>query len=320
MSHFMSSMPPAGLMVMPPVSNVTPLPMNATGLSRLCLAAAVASHCITTMRGSFTLPCATPSSAPKPSFVISFGPSTSTFRPSRVSFLQRSAISAGFSTFGGSLTRSRVRNTPLATPASGSHADLPPRRVGIQHGQLGQLRLVLRLLLGAVAIEAIGAQHRAERHLAPPAPACSASAAIAAAGSRASARRRCRRPPAEHSGIELGRLAQADDDHARQTGAGRQDGAGLALAALELRRRQRAGDRAAGRLVSLLPQPAGLLALAHQQHQRAGSAAARVWRRRCRAWLKTPMVLTRGRLIAARTVCGAMFAMHRRATAICCGR
>src|ERR1700678_2522326 len=34
MSHFMSSMPPAGLIEIPPVSNVTPLPMNASGLSR----------------------------------------------------------------------------------------------------------------------------------------------------------------------------------------------------------------------------------------------------------------------------------------------
>ena len=72
------------------------------------------------MRGSFTLPWATPSSAPNPSFAISFGPSTSTFRPSDVSFLQRSAISAGFSTFGGSLTRSRDRNTPSATARNGA--------------------------------------------------------------------------------------------------------------------------------------------------------------------------------------------------------
>ena len=31
MSHFMSSMPPAGLIEMPPVSKVTPLPIKATG-------------------------------------------------------------------------------------------------------------------------------------------------------------------------------------------------------------------------------------------------------------------------------------------------
>ena len=79
---------------------------------------------MTTMRGSFALPCATPSKAPKPSRLISRGPSTSTFSPSSLSFLQRSAISAGFSTLGGSLTRSRDRNTPFATPCNGSQADL----------------------------------------------------------------------------------------------------------------------------------------------------------------------------------------------------
>ena len=126
MSHFMSSMPPAGLMLMPPVSKVTPLPMNATGLPLALRPLPEAPfHCITTMRGSFALPCATPSSAPKPSFghlLRARAP-----RPSgraSLSFLQRSAISAGLSTLGGSLTRSRDRNTPLATPCSGSHADL----------------------------------------------------------------------------------------------------------------------------------------------------------------------------------------------------
>ena len=106
------------------MSNVTPLPMNASGLSRFRPRPEPPCHCITTMRGSFTLPCATPSNAPNPSFVISRGPRTSTFTPSSVSFLQRFAISAGFRTFAGSLTRSRVRNTPFATPSNGSHAVL----------------------------------------------------------------------------------------------------------------------------------------------------------------------------------------------------
>ncbi len=87
MSHFMSSMPPAGLMLMPPVSKVTPLPMKAQRLRpgaflRRSWRRPAPFHCITTMRGSLALPCATPSRAPKPSLVISFGPSTSTFRPS----------------------------------------------------------------------------------------------------------------------------------------------------------------------------------------------------------------------------------------------
>ena len=37
MSHFMSSMPPAGLIEMPPVSKVTPLPTKATGCWALAL-------------------------------------------------------------------------------------------------------------------------------------------------------------------------------------------------------------------------------------------------------------------------------------------
>ena len=51
MSHFMSSMPPAGLMEMPPVSKVTPLPMKASGLAAF-LPFGAPIHFITTMRGS----------------------------------------------------------------------------------------------------------------------------------------------------------------------------------------------------------------------------------------------------------------------------
>ncbi len=74
------------------------------------------------MRGSVALPSETPISMPKPSLVISFGPNTSTLTPSSSSATQRSAISAGNSTLGGSLARSRARNTPCATPSSGAHA------------------------------------------------------------------------------------------------------------------------------------------------------------------------------------------------------
>ena len=80
MSHFMSSMPPAGLIEMPPVSKVTPLPTKATGAWFLALGAPF--HCMTTRRGGRTLPWPTPSSAPMPSFFICFSPSTSTSTPS----------------------------------------------------------------------------------------------------------------------------------------------------------------------------------------------------------------------------------------------
>ena len=61
MSPFMSSMPAAGLMEMPPVSKHTPLPTKHSGLARLDLAPC---HCRTTTREGRTLPCPTASSAP----------------------------------------------------------------------------------------------------------------------------------------------------------------------------------------------------------------------------------------------------------------
>ena len=75
----------------------------------------------------------------------------------------------------------------------------------------------------------------------------------------------------QRAGIQVGRLAQADDDDAGQVAAGSEDGAGLALAALELGRRQGTGDGAIGGGVSFRPQTAGFVALAHQQDQRAGT-------------------------------------------------
>ena len=79
-SHFMSSMPPAGFIEIPPVSNVTPLPTKAMG--RLFLALGAPFHCITTRRGLFADPCATPSRAPMFSFAICFSSSTEILTPS----------------------------------------------------------------------------------------------------------------------------------------------------------------------------------------------------------------------------------------------
>ena len=62
MSNFMSSMLCAGLIEMPPESNVTPLPMSARA------APSVARYSSTMNRGSCTLPWATASSAARPSF------------------------------------------------------------------------------------------------------------------------------------------------------------------------------------------------------------------------------------------------------------
>ena len=83
MSPFMSSMPAAGLIEMPPVSKHTPLPMKATG--GVALLAAVPAHdhdAAVALRE----PCPTPSSAFMPSFLIAATSSTSTATPS---FLQR---------------------------------------------------------------------------------------------------------------------------------------------------------------------------------------------------------------------------------------
>ena len=74
MSPFMSSMPAAGLIEMPPVSKQTPLPMKATGAApRL-----PPFQRMITVRLSCWEPCPTPSSAFMPSFFISLTSSTST--------------------------------------------------------------------------------------------------------------------------------------------------------------------------------------------------------------------------------------------------
>ena len=92
MSHFMSSMPAAGLIEMPPVSKVTPLPMKASGASF----ALPPFHSITTMRASWEDPWATPSRAFIPSFFIWAGERMEIFSPSLASGFMRSANSTGW--------------------------------------------------------------------------------------------------------------------------------------------------------------------------------------------------------------------------------
>ena len=83
MSYFMSSIWSAGLIEMPPLSKVTPLPTKAIGPLPLDLAAPFQR--MTSNWDSFAEPWPTPSSAPMPSLCISFLPSTWIFRPSFVS-------------------------------------------------------------------------------------------------------------------------------------------------------------------------------------------------------------------------------------------
>ena len=80
MSPFMSSMPAAGFMEMPPVSKHTPLPTKHSVLARFDLAPC---HCMTTTREGRSLPCPTASSAPIFSASSCSSSSTSTSRPAR---------------------------------------------------------------------------------------------------------------------------------------------------------------------------------------------------------------------------------------------
>ena len=91
MSPFMSSMPAAGLIEMPPVSKHTPLPMNATGAAPFL---PPFQRMITT-RLSCTEPWPTPSSEFMPSFFIAGTSSTSTATPSFFSAAARRANSSG---------------------------------------------------------------------------------------------------------------------------------------------------------------------------------------------------------------------------------
>ncbi len=118
MSPFMSSMPAAGFIELPPVSKVTPLPTKAIGRSP----ALPPFQRMTTSRGGRGEPCATPSSAPMPSFFISFSVSTETSTPSAESSFARAANSTGPRALAGSLTRSRASIVPWATASAAAKA------------------------------------------------------------------------------------------------------------------------------------------------------------------------------------------------------
>ena len=81
MSNFMSSMFCAGLIEIPPESNVTPLPISAIGAASAALPAPWYSS--TMNRGSSCVPCATASSAPMPSAFIAARSSTVMPKPCR---------------------------------------------------------------------------------------------------------------------------------------------------------------------------------------------------------------------------------------------
>ena len=124
MSHFMSSMPSAGLIEMPPVSKQTPLPTKARGWAP----ASPPFHFMIASWLSRRLPWPTPNRVRMPSFSISASPRISTSRPRLSSAFTRLANSAGYRTLAGSDTRSRAKITPSATADSGSSAASAPRR------------------------------------------------------------------------------------------------------------------------------------------------------------------------------------------------
>jgi hypothetical protein len=260
------------------------------------------------MRGSWTLPCATPISAPKPSLFISFGPRLSTLTPSfgeRLAALGHLDGSAGRCR--GSETRSRARKTPAATARflaleRGLAGAWPGRRrAGVE---LRQLRLVLGLLLRAVAgrsdssrsVGALGASGGLRRGAAP-------SAATAAAGSLASAvtmraAGRSRLP----SAWRVGFLAEADREHA---GSGPRPAARTRVALWPLRPSKPAASSARADARRRRPRPArpgrgrggeGAPRVS-RQHQRAVPGAGRAWRRRSSSMRAIPRNWLSGRRV-----------------------
>ncbi len=111
MSDFISSMLAAGLIEMPPVSKVMPLPTSAR-----CVVAPSGEYARRVSRGGLAEPMPTARMPPHCSSASCFSSQmvTSTGSAARLS-RAASARAAGGSALGGVLTRSRVRLTPAAT-------------------------------------------------------------------------------------------------------------------------------------------------------------------------------------------------------------
>ena len=134
MSSFMRSMPSAGLMEMPPVSNVTPLP---TSPSTGDAGAPAGLWRITITRGGSALPRATPRRRPIPSCPISRSPSTSTATPALLQIsAARSAKIEGVRTFEGSLDSSLAKLQHSPEDSSAFDACLEGRPIVV--GAAGQ--------------------------------------------------------------------------------------------------------------------------------------------------------------------------------------
>ena len=126
MSYFIFSMPSAGLIEMPPVSNVTPFPTSPRCAFPLSFSGRYRS---TTRHGGCALPIATPSSAPIPSSRIRASSSTSQSRPNWSAISRAdSATPDGPSLFAGSFTNSRVKfcDSPIIRPRSAAASETRP--------------------------------------------------------------------------------------------------------------------------------------------------------------------------------------------------
>ena len=112
MSNFISSILADGLMEIPPVSKVTPLPQIATGAVWL----SAPLYCMTIRRAGSSAPCVTESSAPIFRRCISSSSRTSVSRCSKRSANARASSARwdGVQTFAGRLPRSRASLTPAA--------------------------------------------------------------------------------------------------------------------------------------------------------------------------------------------------------------
>ena len=214
MSHFMSSIPPAGLMQMPPVSKVTPLPMNASGLAWLSpLPRAVPlHHHHARLVGAALRHAEQRAEAELLHLLRAEHLDLDAERAQRAAALRH--LGRGRARWAARSTRSRVRNTPSATARSGAQAALAAAASAVSEVGALQLRLVLVLLRRAVAVEAVAAQQqrpaRMRRRAARPEP-------RPRTPPRGSARQRAARaPPAASSVLRAAvRLAEPDRDHLR---------------------------------------------------------------------------------------------------------
>jgi hypothetical protein len=171
---------------------------------------------------------------------------------------------------GGSLTRSRVREDAVGDGLQRREGGLRLGGVRDGDGDALELRLVLFLLGRAIAVEAVGFQHRAHGQARRQRRRQAIGGDDCLAFLRDGAEQRAAGGLGAALG-EVGGLAQPDRHHLRQPGAGRPERGGLALAALELRRLQPARNGAAGRLVGLLRQAGERGVLGEREHQ--GTAA-----------------------------------------------